>query len=143
MKHQDKQSGNEEQLVSMGLGPRRSAKTEHVQVYVFSKRKMYRTRYHKYWIVRHGEPLPSPPSEADARRCPGPALFINVPTNGEKQIWLWNTEDGRWDPIGIGHIINLDVKRVLTLSEKNAPVFRAVRDRQDRRDGLQFIQCQP
>lgn len=104
---------------------------------------MYNSQLTKYWIVRHGEPLSSPPIGVDARCCSGPALFINVPPNREKQIWLWNIREHRWDSIGIGHVIDLDVKRALILSEKNAPIFKAVRERQGQRDEVRFIRCQP
>jgi len=104
---------------------------------------MYNTRLTKYWIVRHGGPLLSPPLEVDARHCLGPALFINIPTNGDKQLWLWNVQECKWDPTVIGHVVDLDVKRVLTLSKKNAPVFKAVRERQEPRNEVRFIQCQP
>lgn len=104
---------------------------------------MYNTRITKHWIVRHGGSLPFPPLEVDASHCSGPALFINVPTDEERQIWLWDTQGHLWNPIRIGHVIDLDVKRVVTLSDKNVPVFKAARERRDAKDEVRFIRCQP
>lgn len=139
----NQRNGADEQPVSTTPEPKGRRETERTKAYIFAKRKIYNTPFHKYWIVRHGEPLLSPPLEVDARHCVGPALFINIPTNREKQIWLWNTQDHKWDPIGSGHVVNLDVKRVLTLSDKNAPIFKAVREKQGQKDELRFIRCQP
>ena len=52
--------------------------------YVFSKRKIYKSRLSKYWIVRYGELLLSPPPKADASKCSGPAVFVNVLPKGDK-----------------------------------------------------------
>ena len=111
------------------------------QEYVFSKRKIYNTPLTKYWVVRHGEPLPSPPPEANASECSGPAVFVNVPREGEKQIWLWNTDRQVWNAVPIKHTVDLDVRRQLNLNSKNVPVFivpRAGRERGEV-EGSQFV----
>jgi hypothetical protein len=94
-----------------------------LQGYKFTKRRIYNTPFYKYWIVRHGERLPSPPEEVNAHECTGPAVFVNVPPSGDRQIWLWNTNHKTWDTVRIKHIVDLDIKRELSLSPKNVPVF--------------------
>ena len=93
------------------------------QEYTFSKRKIYNTQFTKYWVVRHGEPLPSPPPEADASKCSGPAVFVNVPPEGGRQIWLWSADRRMWDAVSVRHNVDLDVRRQLILSPKHVPVF--------------------
>ncbi|KAF9644154.1 hypothetical protein BDM02DRAFT_3190857 [Thelephora ganbajun] len=91
--------------------------------YVFAKRKIYNTPFTKYWIIRHGERLPMPPTEVDASECSGPAVFVNVPPEGERQIWLWNADRQMWDAVLIKHVVDMDVKRQLNLNSKHVPVF--------------------
>ena len=71
------------------------------QEYVFSKRKIYNTRFTKYWIIHHGEPLPSPPPEVDASECSGPAVFVNVSPEGGRKIWLWDAGQQLWDAVPV------------------------------------------
>ena len=112
------------------------------QEYAFSKRKIYNTRFTKYWVVRHGEPLPSPPPEVDASECSGPTVFVNVSPEGERQIWLWDAGQQMWDTVPIKHVVELDVKRQLNLNSKNVPVFvvpRAGRERGEVEGSQQFV----
>jgi len=113
----------------------------HPQQYVFAKRKIYNTPFTKYWIVRHGERLPTPPPEVDASGCSGPAVFVNVLPEGERQIWLWNADRRAWDAVPIKHLVDMDVKRQLNLNAKHVPVFvvpRAGRERGEV-EGSRFV----
>jgi len=115
------------------LGPNWTNGGRVFQEYTFSKRKIYNTQFTKYWIVRYGELLPSPPPEADASKCSGPTVFINVPPDGERQIWLWSADRRVWDTVSIKHNVDLDVRRELKLNSKHVPVF--VLPRANRRGG--------
>lgn len=103
------------------------------QEYLFARRKIYNSQFTKYWIVRHGERLQLPPPEVDASECCGPAVFVNVPPDGERQIWLWSTGQKTWDAVPIKHIVDLDVKRELKLNSKDIPVFVIPRDNHKKR----------
>lgn len=96
----------------------------------------------KYWIVSHGERLQTPPPEVDASECFGPAVFVNVSPEGERQIWLWNADLRIWDAVPIKHAVDLDVRRQLNLNSKHVPVFVIPRVNREKggAEGLRFVQ---
>ena len=90
---------------------------------VCSKPKICNIRFAKFWFVRHGELLPSPPPEADASRRSGPTVFVNVPPDGERQIWFRGADRRTWDAVSVKHIVNLGVRRQLLETRSNICPF--------------------
>lgn len=48
-----------------------------------------------------------------------------------------------WDAVPIKHVVDMDVKRVLSLNSKHVPVFVAPRADRERGEveGSRFVQC--
>ena len=91
-------------------------------------------------MVRHGGTLPSPPPEVDASGCSGPTVFVNVLPSGDRQIWLWNADNRKWDAVRLKHVVDLDVKRKLSLNSKHVPIFTRVESEKGDGSDSRFVQ---